>query len=388
LDIDSKYSHSDLVVHYGNGEYVVVENFKSEDISIPKGTKILKIDGQLTNDYIKSLQHKIWLRFDPYLKIPYSFHPSPFITYGDESKTSWYVEFQDANDRVFSYSIPKLNGFRDVRMYPMYDGNILCKELAENIAYIRVFLLPGYSNAGQDLKELENFFARANGKYKKLIIDLRRNYGGSPAYGGELLIRPFIKKPSQCIQYAAVKKDIYNKLSKRMALIDSLEKDSVKEVDFGEIRRIKFDELPDKIKARNKNDELFYYFKTTKLYEPLNHVNFDGKIFLLIDNYCFSATEDIIRSFKELKIAKIVGTSSLGGAAAVLQPWIFELPNSHILFTLEVELAFNSDGTVNEIYGTKPDVELEPSTYPTSFPESFSREDLINDKWISWIMNN
>jgi len=108
----------------------------------------------------------------------------------------------------------------------------------------------------------------------------------------------------------------------------------------------------------------------------------------LIDNNSFSAAEDIIRIYKELKIGKIAGINSCGGAAVIHAPSYFELPKSHILFQLECDMAYNPDGTINEISGTKPDILLEKSTYPTSFPIEYTKEDILNDAWIKRIMND
>jgi C-terminal processing protease CtpA/Prc len=106
----------------------------------------------------------------------------------------------------------------------------------------------------------------------------------------------------------------------------------------------------------------------------------------LTDNDSFSATEDFVKAVKQLQLATLVGATTAGGAAAFIEPWLFELPNSHIIFTLEIELAFNPNGTINEIYGTRPDFELEPSRYPTTYPTGFSTEELLNDSWIQWII--
>lgn len=101
-----------------------------------------------------------------------------------------------------------------------------------------------------------------------------------------------------------------------------------------------------------------------------------------------SAADDIIRIYKELKIGKIAGTNSGGGAAVLHAPSYFELPKSHILFELVFDMAYNSDGTINEISGTKPDIELETSAHPTSFPYDYSKEGLLNDSWISKLKND
>jgi len=388
LNLRSKYTNSDLDVHYTNGDYVIAGDCIIDGKSIQKGTRIVQIDGQRSDDYVKSLQNKLWLRFDPQLKKTYSFHPSPFTVYGNESEEKWDVGFQDSTGHSFHCFVPKKQGYRSIKVSPVAKKNILLQELNDRIAYLRVSGFPDYATAHNDLDEMKSFFSAANGKYKKLIIDLRMNLGGSQAYGEELLVKSFLKEPTLYFQYAAVKKDVYTTVSKTLRMVDSLEKGSMRQYDFGRIEKIEFNALPKNIRSMNEKDTLYYYFKTTKEYRPNSTLRFNGEIVLLVDNDCFSAAEDIIRVFKALKIGKIAGANTLGGAGVVLPPLIFELPNSHILFTLEVELAYNSDGTINEIYGTKPDVELEPSTYPTSFPVSFSREDLLRDNWISMNINN
>ena len=101
-------------------------------------------------------------------------------------------------------------------------------------------------------------------------------------------------------------------------------------------------------------------------------------------------TAIIITGFQPPKIYWATQLRTAGAwpsfAAAFFPPWYFELPNSHVMFKLEIEMAFNPDGTINEIYGTRPDFELETSTYPTSYPESSEKEDLLNDQWIQWVL--
>ncbi len=235
---------------------------------------------------------------------------------------------------------------------------------------------------------MTDFLSARNGKYKKLIIDLRRNSGGMPRYGEKLLIEPFIKKYTEYLQYAAVKKTVYDKLVKDAYSNNKFHGRANPNFNFGSVEVLPYAQLPENIRLKNTYDEQLCYLKAKKTFEANHDFQFEGKIFLLTDNDSFSSAEDVIRAFKELNIGTIVGTSSSGGGAVVLASQIFELPNSHILFNLEIEMAFNTDGTINEIYGTKPDVELEPSTFPTSFPVSFSAFDLLRDHWIQWIINH
>ncbi len=387
LDYYSQDAYADIKVGYEDGEYVVKEDFYTNGETIPKGSVISMINNLYATEYLKSIQHKMWLRLDPLLKIPYASNGSPFSVDADKNKSFWDVEFTDPDNTKSKVLIAKKKGFKNTMPYPMYRENVLCKELNEKTAYLKVFRFPDTSNIKNDRLILGEFFETAKSNYKNLIIDLRGNNGGIPVYGERLLVQPFIQNTQRYIQYAAVKKEIYEQLKKQTEILDSLGA-PLSGVNFGQIEIIEYSKLPPNIQNNNALNSDFYYFKTTKLIQPENNYKFEGRIFLLIDNNCFSAAEDIIRIYKELKIGKIVGTNSLGGAAVVLPPWLFEVPNCHLLFTTEVELAFNPDGSINELYGTEPDITMEPSTYPTTFPKSFDTMGLLNDKWIKWIINN
>jgi len=387
LDYFSKDSYSDLKIGYKSGKYVVLKDFQDSDVAIKKGSIISKINDLKPTEYLKSIQHKMWLRFDDNLKIPYASNGSPLSTDADIKCKFWNVEVTNPDGTITKLKLEKKKGFRNSMAYPMNQENVLCKELGENIAYIKIFNFPDTSKVNSDRLVIKDFFEKTDSNYETLIIDLRGHNGGIPIYGEKLLIQPFLKAKQQYIQFAAINRVIYDELLKQIAIRDSLG-DPLSGVNFGQIEKINYSGLPVEIKDNNELNPNFYYFKTTKQIVPDNNYKFNGKIFLLIDNNCFSAAEDIIRQFKEMKIGKIIGVNSLGGAAVVLPPWLFEVPNCHLLFKTEVELAFNSDGSINELYGTKPDINIEPSTYPTSFPKSFSIEELHNDKWIKWIIDN
>jgi hypothetical protein len=62
------------------------------------------------------------------------------------------------------------------------------------------------AKAQKNVQILEEFLTGSGANYQQLIVDLRRNGGGSPVYGEELLVKPFIKTAVQYVQYAAVKK--------------------------------------------------------------------------------------------------------------------------------------------------------------------------------------
>ena len=51
-------------------------------------------------------------------------------------------------------------------------------------------------------------------------------------------------------------------------------------------------------------------------------------------------------------------------------------------FRVEADLVINPDGSVNELVGTQPDIELPP----VAIPSDLTREVLIEDEWIKSVM--
>ena len=235
----------------------------------------------------------------------------------------------------------------------------------------------------RDLVKIDSFFSAAAKPYEKIIIDLRNNLGGAPAYWQKAFVERFINEPITHKQYTVVKKSIFDELKfnrKLFALKFS------NEIELGELKKVEFSAWKDNQLPPYLSINDYYCMHSSKTFEPHNPYNFNGEIYLLIDHDSFSATEDFAKFAKETGFAKIVGAQSIGGAAVAFVPWFFELPNSHIMLSMEIDMAFNSDGTINEIYGTKPDFEMEPPSYPTEMPSAYTKEALVQDNWIKFIL--
>lgn len=116
--------------------------------------------------------------------------------------------------------------------------------------------------------------------------------------------------------------------------------------------------------------------------EPRNRYNFKGDLYLLMNRGCFSATDNLLNEVKRIGLATLVGRNTGGGGADYLAPAAIILPASDIAFRVETELLINPDGSANELFGTPPDIELEPA-YP---PKSITKEDLLKDKWVEHII--
>jgi len=69
--------------------------------------------------------------------------------------------------------------------------------------------------------------------------------------------------------------------------------------------------------------------------------------------------------------------------AGYIEPPVLRLPESGIIFRVETELVINPDGSFNELFGTPPDIELEPA----DLPKSITKEELLKDEWIKKIID-
>ncbi len=82
---------------------------------------------------------------------------------------------------------------------------------------------------------------------------------------------------------------------------------------------------------------------------------FSGKVWVLIDNGCYSATDAFTSFCRETGFATLVG-STTGGNGKGANPHLMALPYSGLLIRYDAYLSFNIDGTCNGITGTPPDI--------------------------------
>lgn len=103
-------------------------------------------------------------------------------------------------------------------------------------------------------------------------------------------------------------------------------------------------------------DGLDIHIKCSSSYKKDNTQKyFNGKIWVLIDKYCYSATDAFVCFCKETGFATLVGTTT-GGNGKGASPLIMVLPYSGLIVEYEPYLTFNLDGTCNGIKGTEPDI--------------------------------
>jgi hypothetical protein len=370
--------YADVDVLYEKGGYYVAKDFSAEDRYIPKGSKILRINGMSIEAYVKGLQNKHWLRYDD--KNNKVFISDPFIVDSDVKKNFWNVEFELINGKISSEKITKrFTRKKDLRFYNNSYNDTFCYELNNEVGYIRIWqFLSDYSS---DNEMLQIFMKNSKGKYKKLIIDIRGNNGGDPKYWMKVLIEPLVKRTTYYECYAAVRKEFLRKQGILFEIYRWAQGGLFNKENYNFYNAEKSD-------YNSADDKSLQAYKVIRKFEPTNSFPFKGEVYLLIDQDCFSAAEDFASAVKGMKLATLVGANTQGGAAALLPPYIFCLPESGVMFAMETEITYTSDGKIDEIYGTAPDIALEESTYPTTYPLSADKEEILKDTWIQQVLND
>jgi C-terminal processing protease CtpA/Prc len=282
--------------------------------------------------------------------------------------------------------VPKIKGFpvpKEERIQTVEaKDNCMCIELTDEVAYIRIkdmmpitnvwrALFPGLLK--KDGKIIKTFLDNANGRYRKLIIDVRNNPGGMPYYFYENLIRPFLDESVTYDMVAGLRRKYRDDV--KPSVLRTLRKGV-----SGKKEHVVSTEEIDAPEGFDPNDWVFY--RITRRIGPRNRYNFDGSVYVLTDRRMFSAADDYASTVKCIGLAKLVGRNTRGGGGAYTAPTVIRLPASGMILCAEIELLINPDGSVNALFGTSPDIELEPADPP----KSITKDDLLEDEWVKWIL--
>jgi hypothetical protein len=375
----STRAHPPFFVAAKEGAYYTDNDWRNDGITVPSGSQIVGVNGMTCSCYLDYLKTQTHLRYDAYSKD----WLDKYLLFIDEGKDfrGWSVKFLLADGTTLETFVPKVVGVyieKGTVFTTDAKENCTCVELTDSVGYIRIksmwrgplsYVFKGYIR--EDRKKIWDFLERSQGKYKKLIVDVRNNMGGIPEYVYEVLIRPFLEKPLTVKQIDGLKKK-YLQDTKPSVLRYQKEFFAKYITDTQEI------EPPNGFK---KNEWIFY--QITREFSPASErYNFEGRIYVLVNGGCFSASDDYADMVKRTGLGILVGQNTGGMGGCFLAPPAIRLPRSGMIFRVETDLTLTPSGEVSELYGTEPDVEL-PETHP---PKSITREDLLNDPWISQII--
>ena len=124
------------------------------------------------------------------------------------------------------------------------------------------------------------------------------------------------------------------------------------------------------------------FYAIERRVDPREPYSFSGRLFILLDGATGSAADEYVNMAQRVGLATLVGRRTPGSCGPYFNPVMVRLPASGMIFVLEADLMLNNDGSVNEIVGTKPDIECPPGL----LPEKVAKEELLQDGWIRKII--
>lgn len=220
--------------------------------------------------------------------------------------------------------------------------NVETKILKDNeIAYVKVLGF-GYDDIENDGKILLPFYESIN-DYPHLIIDIRGNGGGSDRYWNENIALPLITK-----EYTLQTLLLYNNTPQIMEYIG---------LDNFEEMSVPLEEIKNDLPNLNQDDRKYLTDAVVieQYIEPETPSEFNGKIWLLVDGDVYSSSESFTMACKLTGFATIIGTNT-GGDGMGIDPMMFSLPNTGLIWRNSIFYSVNPDGSNNEEIGTIPDI--------------------------------
>lgn len=227
------------------------------------------------------------------------------------------------------------------------------------VAYIAIHSFNTF-NIDEDMKTIKPYLEQIK-NYKDLIIDIRGNGGGDTKYWQDNIVPMLINKPLEEELYLVYRGGDFLKpfVKNRMGGYEKLGP-------ISDIYNENLKNLPPEIK-----EDFKYYLKIISKYEPKNSVGFNGKVYLLVDKYVFSASEKLAIFSKSTGFATLVGEKT-GGDGLGVDPAVCALPNSGYIFRFTQEMGLVSDGSCNFEKKTEPDIEV-----PATINSDISKDEAI-----------
>jgi len=267
----------------------------------------------------------------------------------------------EKNSKIDAAWLDQVNNPKTVERYSSMQGkeklnsssesiipnNVNAKDLEKGkVAYLAIHSFNTF-NIDEDMKIIKPYLEGIK-NYNALIIDIRGNGGGDNKYWSKNIVPMLINKPLDNKQYIAyrggdfLEQFIKNRMGsgyEKLEPISSIFKENLKD-------------LPPELK-----EDFKYYFENLNHYEPENSIGFKGKIYLLVDDGVFSASEAFATFAKSTGFATLVGNKTSGDGLGC-DPAVCALPNSGYVFRFTQEMGLVSDGTCNFEKKTEPDIKV------------------------------
>ena len=217
------------------------------------------------------------------------------------------------------------------------------KLLSDQAAYVKIDSFLADPHADRDALF---FFYQEMQDVPNLIIDIRRNTGGSTFYWHDLIVAPNIGEAVSYENYVVFADNEFTQ-------------------DYIEARlpnHRPISRLPEFEHLNQQDMEGLTSFQHSQItVAPLPEAGplYPGKIWVLTSPYNYSAAEGFVAFCQQTNFATLVGETTRGGSGGI-DPFLYMLPNSGLVFRASNCYSLNPDGSCNEEYATQPDYVVEP----------------------------
>lgn len=220
-----------------------------------------------------------------------------------------------------------------------YSDSILVED---KIAIMRVKSF-FYDNLANDSVKITSFLEKVK-DYDNLIIDIQDNYGGSSNYWKKYIVGKISDTMITFHRHQVMKDGSMNRHFNS----------DIEKWQIATKQNVFYPNIPDEIL-----DGSYYWASYPDTIKPQNPIPFKGKIYVLVNNFVVSASDDFAYFCKVSKWATVAGIRTMGEGANCGEPTLFMLPNSGILVRHPSIAGLNEDGSLNFETKTNPDIEIE-----------------------------
>lgn len=367
------FAHAPFQTICEGEKYLTDEDWSYWGKRIPKGSQIIAVNGMSCSQYKDHLVRETLLRY-----VATDGDPIPrqlFVINEGSGFRGWDVSFRLPDGSQCDRFVPGRKGWRPAYKSEFMNwrkGNCECVELSDEVGYVRIIFMIG-GRERSDERKIRRFLDKSQGHYKKLIIDLRHNGGGSTIYTYDVLLRPFLDEPLVYKQTSGVKRKLLADFPPELV-----------SVLVGSCSRYAWETDVEEVPPPEGFDpNVWIFHQISREVKPSNRYAFDGDLYVLMDQASASATETYLDAIKRTGFATLLGQRSAGAMGGYIIAPVMRLPESGMIFRMEADLDINPDGTFNELTGVRPDVEL-PSC---PLPQLVDKEALLKDAWIQAIID-
>lgn len=247
--------------------------------------------------------------------------------------------------QTYAYLAPKTTQSQPQFATPKaHQDNLVLHMVDAKTAYVEIRSFQA-AHTEPDQERLLAFYSQMADK-ENLIIDLTNNGGGSYNYWIENIVAPNITESVFLHEYSLAKSagvykslaqdDQYNRTSPIYQKVESLPnigKDALAEFDLA-------------------------FCNSLTIAPKGSEKAFSGKIYVLVGEQVYSASEGFAKFCKETGFATLVG-SETGGEGGDLGLGEFLLPNTGLVVRFSTRYALNADGSSNTEFGTTPHIVAE-----------------------------